>query len=258
MIPEKLGELWLRPYRSLWRPRLRLVCFPHAGGAASAFRTWPLRLPADVEVLAASYPGRESRLRERPAERMEQLVDPLVAALSPLTDRPLAFFGHSMGASVAHEAALRLRDVPGADVAGLFVSARQSPRALAAAPQPQPTTDEELIEEVVRLGQSRPEVFADPELRDLILPALRADFRLVAAYRPDPSRILSGPVTAYGGTADPEVTLEDLLSWSASTTGAFDSRLFPGGHFYLERHEAALVRDLSARLRILIPAALHP
>ncbi|WUN29636.1 alpha/beta fold hydrolase [Kitasatospora sp. NBC_00315] len=247
----RVDETWLRPYRQVRNPRLRLVCFPHAGGAASAFRTWPLRLPADIDVLAACYPGRESRLRERVVERMDQLVAPLVAALLPLTDRPLALFGHSMGASVAHEVALRLNEVPGADVCQVFISARQSPRALVEASPINPTTDEELIAEVVKLGQSRPEVFADPDLRDLLLPALRADFKLVADYRPDPVRVLPVPVTAYGGTSDPEVPIEELLSWSAATSAAFEHRLFPGGHFYLERHEADLVPDIGARLKSL-------
>lgn len=257
MTSTAVDELWLRPYRRVPNPRLRLVCFPHAGGAASAFRTWPSRVPSDVDVFAVCYPGRETRLRERPVERMERLVDPLVAALMPLTDRPLAFFGHSMGASVAHETALRLHDVPAASVSHLFVSARQSPRSLAAEPPPPCGTDEQIVQEVVRLGQSRPEIFDEPELRELLMPALRADFRLVAAYRPDPARILPLPVTAYGGTADPDVSVEQLLGWSAATTGGFDSRLFDGGHFYLERHELELVRDLSARLRTASPAPLH-
>ena len=58
-------ERWL-PYR---RPgtapvRLRLFCFPFAGGGASAFQAWRNRLPADIELCAVHPQGRVGRLSE--------------------------------------------------------------------------------------------------------------------------------------------------------------------------------------------------
>src|SRR5689334_14969295 len=94
---------WFRRYRRVTDPRLRLVCFPHAGGSASAYRSWAALLPSDVDMLAVQYPGRQDRLAEPCLVAMEQLTDAIVTALAPLCDRPLALFGHSMGASLAHE-----------------------------------------------------------------------------------------------------------------------------------------------------------
>lgn len=246
MITERQSDVWLRPYRSVRRPRLRLVCFPHAGGAASAFFNWPRHLPDDVEVLAACYPGREGRLDETPIDRMDRLVDAFTETLRPLLDRPLALFGHSMGASVAHEVAIRLNALPEATLAGLFVSSRVPPHRLDDVEDF--ADDDALIEEVLRLGHGNAEVFDEPELRELILPALRADYRLVAAYPPGPREGIPVPVTAYGGTADPDVSMEDVRGWSEATTGTFDCRVFTGGHFYLEPHETQLVQDIAHRL----------
>lgn len=248
---ERANDVWLRSYRSVRRPRLTLVCFPHAGGAASAFRDWPQHLPGDVELLAACYPGREGRLGEPPIDRMDQLAERFVEALLPLLDRPLALFGHSMGASVAHEVAMRLDELPEAAVAGLFVSGRVPPHRLQELEIARFSDDEELIGEVLRLGHANAEVFDDPELRELILPAIRADFRLVSTYSPGLRRVISVPVVAYGGAADPDVSVENIYAWSAISSGTFDCRIFPGGHFYLERHRMHLVQHIADRLTTL-------
>ncbi|GAA3219183.1 thioesterase II family protein [Actinocorallia longicatena] len=242
------SALWLRPYTAAPRARLRLVCFPHAGGAASAFRTWPRHLPGDVELLAACLPGRESRLGERPIDRMDVLVDRLAGAVRPLLDRPVVFFGHSMGASVAHELVLRLDDSPMAPIAGLFVSSRVPPHRLRPLEPGRLADDEALMAEVRRLGHDNMALYEDPEIRDLILPAIAADYRVVASYPPGPRAAVSVPVTAYGGDRDPEVGVEDVRAWSAATSGAFEHRVFEGGHFYLRAGEKALVEDIAGRL----------
>lgn len=246
-------DLWLRVYKPVARPRLRIVCFPHAGGAASTFRTWPEHLPADVELHAVCYPGREGRLIEEPINQMGNLVEPLLAVIQPLLDRPVALFGHSMGASVAHEVALRLDDLPGARVAGLFVSGRLPPHRLPFFDTSGFGDDDTVIAEVLRLGQASAEAFEDLELRELLLPAIRADFDLVSTYRPGARPAIAVPVVAYGGDNDPDVAAADLDEWCTATTTTFHSRIFTGDHFYLKEHEVPLVRDIAARLAAARP-----
>ena len=107
---EGLARQWFRSIRRQAKPEARLVCFPHAGGSASFFLDWADLMPAGVELLAVRYPGREDRILDPPAGSMDALVEPLLQACSALSDVPLAFFGHSMGAVVAHEVAQRLGD----------------------------------------------------------------------------------------------------------------------------------------------------
>src|SRR5207248_8845331 len=87
--------------------RVRLFCFPHAGGGSAFFRPWRLALAPDVEVRPVVLPGRESRVHELPYRRIEQLLDPLCTALEPYVDRPYGFFGHSLRAVLAVEVARR-------------------------------------------------------------------------------------------------------------------------------------------------------
>jgi pyochelin biosynthetic protein PchC len=244
------SAVWLRRYTTMPDPRLRLICFPHAGGVASAFRTWPEHLPFDVEVLAACYPGRESRLDDPLIYNMDVLVDRLDDVLRPLLDRPVALFGHSMGASVAHELAIRLSAVPGARIVGLFLSARTPPHRLPS-PDPELLADEDaLLAKIRELGHQNLALYEDPEFRGLILPSIAADYRIVGGYSPKPDRVVAVPITAYVGDQDPEVSFDDMREWSAATSRTFRLEVLPGGHFYLRAQEKRLVADIAGRLRV--------
>ncbi|HGP4332947.1 TPA: pyochelin biosynthesis editing thioesterase PchC, partial [Pseudomonas aeruginosa] len=115
-----MSAAWVRPFRLTPMPHLRLACFPHAGGSASFFRSWSERLPPDIDLLALQYPGREDRFNEAPATRLEDLADGAALALRDFADAPLALFGHSLGAALAYETALRLESA-GAPLRHLFV-----------------------------------------------------------------------------------------------------------------------------------------
>ncbi|MDU3291436.1 MAG: pyochelin biosynthesis editing thioesterase PchC, partial [Pseudomonas aeruginosa] len=121
-----MSAAWVRPFRLTPMPRLRLACFPHAGGSASFFRSWSERLPPDIDLLALQYPGREDRFNEAPATCLEDLADGAALALRDFADAPLALFGHSLGAALAYETALRLENA-GAPLRHLFVSAHPAP-----------------------------------------------------------------------------------------------------------------------------------
>ncbi|MBC6447450.1 thioesterase [Actinokineospora sp. HBU206404] len=234
---------WLRPITSPAAPAVRLVCFPHAGGTAGVFHGWGTRVPDDVEVLAVRYPGRQDRLGDPFIETMAPLADAVTAALSGWRDVPLVLFGHSMGASVAHEVARRLAPAP----ALLVVSARRPPHLLRSRPA-HFGDDDLVIADVKRLGAESATVLDHPELRDLVLPAIRADYRLTGNYQPGALPGVDVPIVAYLGADDPNTSTADLREWSTASTRGFDLKVFPGGHFYLVEHESAVVADLVARL----------
>jgi surfactin synthase thioesterase subunit/phosphopantetheinyl transferase len=167
--------------RWIVRPRpnpaaeVRLLCVPHAGGGPVVFHNWPASLPASIEVCALQLPGRASRLREVPFLRMAPLVDAVMAQLGPLLDRPIAFFGHSLGALVSFQVAQRLRQTGAGTLGHMFVAACPAPhlprlcRALHRLP------DADLIEELRRLNGIPQRLINEPELLQLVLPAVRAD-----------------------------------------------------------------------------------
>lgn len=246
---------WLRVVKPSAEPRTRIVCFPHAGGAASFYRAWGPSLPDGVELLAVRYPGREDRLLEPPARTMEALVAPVVAECLPLLDRPLAFFGHSMGASVAFEAARRLQEAHGARITALFVSGRSGPGRESVPEQSYATApDRELVRHLKELGGTETAALDHPDLLELVLPAVRADYRIVEEYRADPAgAVLDVPVVAYYGDEDADTDAGSVAAWAPVTRASFTARAFEGGHFYLTDQQAGLLRDVLSRLGV--PAA---
>lgn len=161
-------------------PRLRLACFPHAGGSASFFRSWSERLPPDIDLLALQYPGREDRFNEAPATRLEDLADGAALALRDFADAPLALFGHSLGAALAYETALRLESA-GAPLRHLFVSAHPAPHRQRGGALHR--GDEAALLEDVRRQGGASELLEDADLRALFLPILRADYQAIETYR---------------------------------------------------------------------------
>ncbi|GHG97180.1 thioesterase II family protein [Streptomyces lanatus] len=248
-VPET-RERWLRG-TSAPGARIRLVCFPHAGGAANAFHGWAALTPPEIEVLSVQYPGRQDRLGEPCATTMEELADALTAALRQELaggDLPLAFFGHSMGSSVAYEVARRLEKTPGPTLTRLIVSGRTRPRLPQELP-PRPTpSDTEILDHVRLLDPEGAAVYEHPVLRELIMPSLRADFGLLAGHRPARLHRLDVPITACGGDRDPACAVEDLSAWSDVTTKGLEVRAFEGNHFYLNPRKEELVEFVASRV----------
>ena len=247
---------WLRCWRPGPRAAVRLVCFPHAGGSASFFRTWSDELPGTVELRAVQYPGREDRINDRPIRQMSVMVDLVSEALAPLADRPLMLFGHSLGAAIAYEVAQRFRAPGGPAITRLLVSGRPPPHRQRPADLHR-RSDEALIAELCRLNPASQVLLTDSGLRELVLPTVRADYQLDETYHPRPRPPLSCPLTALAGQADPEASLEEMRGWADLTGAGFDLRVFPGDHFYLVGHRRQLLRELSGLFPV-VPAARPP
>ncbi|MFI7544703.1 thioesterase II family protein [Actinoplanes sp. NPDC049599] len=219
---------WLHCRHRLVDPAFRLVCLPHAGGSASFFDDWAKMLPG-VEVHAVRYPGRAERIAEPFATDLRTLAADIATALRDLADRPLALFGHSMGAAVALETA-RALEASGIDVRHLWASGSR----IAALPEPQPssgeTTEEDIVADLLRMGGSDPELLADPDFLELVLPYMQADADLFHSYEMAPAPMLRCPITAIVGDADDDA---DRRPWNTLSTGPVRQATVRGGHFYL-------------------------
>ena len=223
---------WLGQHKLNPDATLRLLCFPYAGGSSLIYREWQKALPANIDVCAIQLPGRGHRLSEPAFTNLHELVKVAAEPLLSILDRPYAMFGHSMGAMIAFELAHLLREKHGLEPAHLFVSSRRAPHL----PTERVTynlPEAEFVSEINQLNGTPREVLEHPELMELLLPLLRADFELIQTYKYVPKAPLHCPVTVIGGSEDDEVSDDKLTGWREHTTGEFSLRIVPGDHFFI-------------------------
>jgi medium-chain acyl-[acyl-carrier-protein] hydrolase len=212
----------------------RLVCFASAGHGPSMYRSWaPLASP-EIDLAIVQLPGRESRWSEPSYDRMTELVPALAEAIEPHLDCPFAFFGHSLGALVAFELTRRLRARLGLMPRHLFLSAHRAPQLPNPYPRIASLPDREFVVEVNARHGGVPEVVAsNKELMDLMLPSLKADYRLFEGYEYVAQAPLACPISAFGGVADAYVKQQHLEPWREQTSASFTLRTMEGGHFFV-------------------------
>lgn len=248
---------WLAGVKPNARASLRLFCFPYAGGSATIFRTWQSALPPEVEVCPVQLPGRGRRLAEAAYTDVYTLVQALAPALFPFLDKPFAFFGHSMGASISFELARYLNREHHLSPRHLFVSGRRAPHIPASHALTYNLPDAEFLVALRDLKGTPHEALEHPDLMELMLPLLRADFELSETYTYVDGPLLDCPLSIYGGLEDDDVLREHLEAWGKLTTGSVSLKMFPGDHFFLNTAPTPLLRTLSQELKSLAHASAY-
>lgn len=234
---------WVRSLTAVDRPDVRVVCFPHSGGSATAFSEWSTAAPPGVSLTAVQYPGRGDRFGEPSMDDVVAMAGRAAAELLRLPASDCVLFGHSLGALVAYETALVLRDA-GEEPRELCVSAALPP-GVAGGGSIHLAPDDEFWAKLCGLGGIEPGIAESAELRELLLPTLRSDLRAHANYRPRPGiRPLSCPVRCYHGVGDPLVDEARLGEWARVSSGEFTLSVRPGGHFHVATDVAGLVADV--------------
>lgn len=245
---------WLRHFGA---PRahasVNLVCLPHAGAGAFQFASWARSLAGLAHVVAVQLPGREDRLREPCMTDSAALTEQVAAALAALPPRSLVLYGHSMGASLAHALALRLRR-DGAPVRALLVSGQTPPHVPRSRP---PLASPDALLAWLRALDGMPAaVLANDELMALWLPTAWADMQLVddcfaAANAAGPGTRpvrLDVPLTALAAAGDWLAPPERVARWRDCAGAAFHNVTLAGGHFFPQTHPAAMLAEVRAAL----------
>jgi medium-chain acyl-[acyl-carrier-protein] hydrolase len=228
---------------------LRLVCFPHAGASAFIFHEWHALIRGSIGVVPMQLPGRGERLREPPLRRLAPLLRAACAALLPLTDRPFALFGHSVGALIAFELARLLEREHGRTPEHLFVSGRGAPDRPSTRGNIHHLPSEAFVAALKAYNGTLRGLLDNPEALELFLPILRADLELVETYIYVSGPPLSCPITVFGGEEDDTVRPEDLEAWRWHTTRGCSMHLLPGDHFFVTTAPREVVRVIDEALR---------
>lgn len=227
----------LAPYKPyLWRARSdrathKLICFPHAGAGAGTYYEWAERLPAEIELLAVQLPGRQERITENLITDVSALIDAVVDGIAPDVTGNCSFFGHSAGALLAFEVTRALEAAGLPTPSTLFVSGQPAPGGWKA-PAVNGLPDDRFRTALAELGGMDAEVIADDDIMAMVIPLVRLEFRMWEEYELDAGARVSSSIVALTGDADSRSPVPAAAGWSARTSAAFDTKVYPGGHFY--------------------------
>ena len=228
--------------------KLRLFCFAYAGGSASIFHSWPIKLAPEIEVCAIQLPGRGNRIGETLLTSLEEVAKQITEAITPYLDKPFAMFGHCVGAilmfEVARNICLQHNKLP----LHLFPSGAAAPH-LYMATQAYTLSDEGFIDTLKFINFSSTETLVkDPSLQELLFPSLRMDFEMAAKYRYKDALALELPITAFGAWEDVFAPPNVVNRWREYSDNNFSSIIYPGGHYFLETEESAILEQISQEL----------
>ncbi|MBN3509241.1 thioesterase II family protein [Mycolicibacterium nivoides] len=236
---------WVKRYSGSESTTATLV-FPHAGGAALAYRGFGMALAAaGSDAYVMQYPQRGDRLSHPAAPTVGDLAKDLFDAADWAGIGSIRLFGHCMGAVVAFEFA-RIAERNGVAIDALWVSASEAPSAVAAAPA-LPMAESEILAEMVDLGGTDEALLADEDFVELLLMAVRADYAAFNRYSCEADVTIAADIYALGGDRDHRISEDMLRRWESHTAGAFTCSMFDGGHFYLNAQledVAELVNEL--------------
>jgi medium-chain acyl-[acyl-carrier-protein] hydrolase len=249
---ENTRNQWFESLSTDRAPKVRLFCFPYAGGNAHVFREWQRYFAPQVDICLVHLPGRARRIGEPPRKQILPLVREIADEIGEKLNGRFAFYGHSMGALIAFELARELRRRNGSMPEHLFLSACRAPTVVRTVPQKFNLSDAEFLDEVRKLNGTPREVFEHPQYLNALLPLLRADFEITDTYEYLDEAPLACCITTYGGQYDELATLQNLHPWELQTSAVFKSQVFAGDHFFIHSHKEefihALRRDVLAKI----------
>jgi len=241
-------------------PAHTVLVVPHAGGGAAVANPLRTALPDDWLVCGVVFGGRESRFLDEPPAALADLVTDTVTAVTEAQrlggDAPL-LLGQCSGALVAWLASIELarRGTPAAGLVPVSRSAPSWPGEL-----PDVTADDTaFLRQVIDMGSVPGEVADMPELLDLLLPSLRADFTALTQWRPEhtgadtPS---SARALALYAPDDPGCPVASVEAWRDSVDG-LDIAPVQGGHLLLATNPGGVAARITAWLASTAPEGSH-
>lgn len=224
--------------------QVRLFCVPYSGASASVYARWQRGLPQWLRVCPIELPGRGARFAEPLATDLSALARQLATEILPFTAEPYALFGHSLGALLAAEIAYALRQLGAPAPCVLIASGTEGPSARDDSDLGLPLDDAQLIDRLKSLNGTAPQVLESPELLELILPVLRADFLLCGTYQPTDRAPLSCPIKVFAGLQD-DASFSALSAWQRETLTGFSLQWFDGGHFFIASSQVQVLAELA-------------
>lgn len=224
--------------------KLRLFCFPYAGGGTTIYSDWADLLPMAIELVCIQPPGRGTHFNTSCINDMELMTSQLASAITPLLDKPFVFFGHSLGSRVAFELAAKLKSLNYNLPNHFIASGSRAPHKRVNKRPIHNLTNKEFIAELKRLNGTPTVILENQELMEFLMPMLRADFEIAYSHQYEGKQKINCPVSIFGGTEDKDVSLDDLNSWTDLFSQENEIQTFKNGHFFIDSMREQVLKSV--------------
>lgn len=236
---------WFKNFKAIPNCKMRMFCFPHAGGTAQDYKKWAMYLPDDAELYAAQLPGRAERITEAFCADFYTLISNLASNILTFINTPYFFVGHSLGGSIAFEVAKAIRKLHYPLPKRLFIIGRNGPNI----PENNPTynlPDEMLIDYLRIQSGTSEKLLEDKDIMQFFLPIVRNDMKLADTYHDlyKKEEPLSCPINVFWGTEETHMKLNELEDWKNETYGTFTIDQFDGHHFFLHNQTEKVISKI--------------
>lgn len=238
---------WFFRVNKIEEPRIRLFCYPYAGGSSHVYQKWHPKFKDDIELVVFDPPGRGARFSEPCIDDFDILLSKLNEHRSFITDVPFAFFGHSLGSKVLFMFADSIFSSTGRSPIQFFTSGAAPPNILSSNGISNNLSDEEFLQAVLKLNGTPAEVIENKELLELMLPVLRSDFKLADRVF-HPLRQLPCPITCFTGLSDGSLAAHDVRKWRALTSFSYSQIELDGDHFFINHNSELIISAVEAQL----------
>ena len=158
------NDTWILCPNPRLNAKLRLFCFPYAGGGASIFRNWSQFFSEAVEICSIQLPGRENRLVEFPYKQLLPLCLQLANVIKSYNNIPFVFFGHSLGGLISFELTRQLRRQNISLPTHIIISGSPAPNQFRKSNCLHCLPDSQLISQLQTLQGTPEAVLQNPEL----------------------------------------------------------------------------------------------
>ncbi|MDW7549616.1 thioesterase II family protein [Pseudoalteromonas peptidolytica] len=225
---------------------LRLFCFPYAGGSSTIFTPWIEQANTHIELVFVQLPGRGARLMEPAIDNMPEVIEELLLYKDFITSKPYAFFGHSLGSRISYALACELHTLGLPLPSKVFASASRAPHCTSNKKYLHDLPHDAFIAKLRDLNGTPKEVLDNAELMELLIPLLRADFKIADTYVAE-QRALPTPIHVFHGVED-EILDEHILAWQALTAQPCTYKYFDGGHFFIHQYGEEMINIINQQL----------
>ncbi|MBM7586120.1 surfactin synthase thioesterase subunit [Bacillus pakistanensis] len=236
-------RFWIPNRLNAEKSKVRLFCFPWAGGGASFYLTYFKSINPDIEVCPIQLPGRENLYSLPFYNDMDSLCHDLLRDLKKfMSEKSYAFFGHSMGGIISYMLVKQMLKDGFNIPEHVLISASAPPDQLSIDPDGD-------IEDLLITNETDQEIMENNELLDIYLPILKADLALLKSITEvKPGIVDSIPFTIMGGKSDKLLPYQSLESWKKRVNSLNDITLYDGGHMYIKNNQSHVIHDIETIL----------